>query len=110
MTREKFRPFDAAEYLETEDDVAAYLEAAADGGDAAHFSRALGNVARARNMSALARDSGLTREGLYKALSGDGNPSLDTTMRVMTSLGMRMSVQPITAVARRASRKKSAVR
>lgn len=104
MTREKFRKFDAADYLETDEDIAAYLEAAVEGGDAAHFAHALGNVARARNVSALARDTGLTREGLYKALSGEGNPSLDTAMRVMTSLGFRLGVQPL------AKRKAAAVR
>lgn len=95
MTREKFRPFDAAEFLKTEADIVAYLEAAAETGNASEFADALGDVARARNMSALARDSGMTREGLYKSLSKSGNPSLDTAMRVMTSLGMRLTVQPI---------------
>lgn len=95
MSKEKFRPFDAARYLKTDDDIAAYLEAAAEGGDAAHFASALGDVTRARNISAVARDAGLTRAGLHKAfLSKGGNPSLDTTMRVMGTLGLRLSVQP----------------
>ena len=70
-----------ARYLKTDDDIAAYLEAAAEDGDAAHFASALGDVTRARNISAVARDAGLTRMGLHKAfLSKGGNPSLDTTM------------------------------
>lgn len=90
--KERFRPFDPANYIETDEDVVHFLTAAAEGGDAAHFARALGAVARARNMSKLARDTGLTRMGLYKALAGDGNPSLDTAMRVMTSLGIRIEI------------------
>ena len=92
--KEKFSPFDAADYIETVEDAAHYLTAAAEGGDANHFASALGDVARARNMSKLARDTGLTREGLYKALSGDGNPSLDTAMRVLSSLGIRLMAAP----------------
>lgn len=96
-TKEKYRSFDPANYIETVEDAAHYLTAAAEGGDAAHFAGALGDVARARNMSKLARDTGLTREGLYKALSGDGNPSLDTAMRVLNSLGMRITFVKETA-------------
>lgn len=92
--KERYRAFDAAHYIETPEDAAHYLTAAAEGGDAAHFASAIGDVARARNMSQLARDTGLTREGLYKALSGDGNPSLDTAMRVLSSLGIRITAVP----------------
>lgn len=92
VTKERYREFDPANYIESVEDAAHYLTAAAEGGDAAHFAGALGDVARARNMSKLARDTGLTREGLYKALSGDGNPSLDTAMRVLSSLGVRITV------------------
>lgn len=98
MTKSKlpkgFREFEAANYLKTDQDVVAYLSAAAEGNDAAHFARALGTVARARNMSDLARKSGLTRVGLYKALSSEGNPSLDTAMRVLSSLGIRITIAP----------------
>jgi probable addiction module antidote protein len=69
-------PFDSAEHLETEADVAAYLEACAAEEDPALMAHALGVVARARNVSRVVRDAGLTREGVYKALSRDGNPSL----------------------------------
>lgn len=92
--KEKYRAFDAANYIETPEDAAHYLTAAAEGGDATHFASAIGDIARARNMSKLARDTGLTREGLYKALSGDGNPSLDTAMRVLSSLGIRIAAVP----------------
>ena len=92
--KEQYRVFDPANYIETVEDAAYYLTAAAEGGDAAHLAKAIGDVARARNMSKLARDTGITREGLYKALSGDGNPSLDTAVRVLTSLGLRLSLEP----------------
>ncbi len=107
--RETFKAFDAADYLKTEADIAAYLAAAAEGNDAAHFARALGTVARARSMSKLARDTGLTREGLYKSLSGDGNPSLDTAMRVIASLGMKIAVVCDTKPATKAKRAKPKV-
>ena len=107
LKKEQFRPFDAANYIETVEDAAHYLTAAAVGGDAAHFASAIGDVARARNMSKLARNTGLTREGLYKALSGDGNPSLDTAMRVLSSLGIRLVVMPDTVKPSKARRARS---
>lgn len=93
---EKFKRFDAADFLETEEDIAQFLEAVMtdSGGDPATVASALGAVARARNMSQLARDSGLTREGLYKALSGDGNPSFATIMKVANALGLKMKFEP----------------
>ena len=106
--KQQFRPFDPAIYIETVEDAAHYLTAAAEGGDAAHFAGAIGDVARARNMSKLARDTGLTREGLYKALSGDGNPSLDTAMRVLSSLGIRLVVLPEPVKPAKARRKAAA--
>lgn len=95
MSRENFGRFDAADYLKTEEDVVAYLEAAMEeaGDDPAIIARALGAVARARNMSQLARDAGITREGLYKALSGEGNPSFATIVKVAHALGLRVSFQ-----------------
>lgn len=92
---EKFSRFDAADYLKTEEDIAAYLEACAEENDPALMASALGAIARARNMSQLARDTGMTREGLYKALSGEGNPSLDTIMKVAKALGLQMTFKPI---------------
>lgn len=93
MSKTKFARFDAAEHLKTDEDVLAYLEASIDDadGDPAAVLRALGTVARARNMSKLARDADMTREGLYKALSGEGNPGLGTVMKVTRALGLRLS-------------------
>lgn len=89
----KFSRYDTADYLKTEEDIAAYLEAVMEeGSDEPGFvAHALGVVARARNMSQLARDTGLTREGLYKALSGDGNPSFATISKVAKALGLKMT-------------------
>lgn len=89
-----FSRWDSAEVLKTEEDMQLYLEAcfAEDEGDGALVRHALGVIARARGMSQLARDTGLAREGLYKALSPDGNPSFDTIMKVTRALGLRMTV------------------
>lgn len=88
--------FDAADYLQDEQACAEYLSAVLEDDDPVLLAAALGDVARARGgMSQLARDSGLTREGLYKALSVEGNPSFATVMRVVRALGMRVSVQPL---------------
>ena len=93
---EQFSRYDSAEYLKTEEDISAYLEAVMEeaGDDPAFILHALGVVARARNMSQLARDTGLTREGLYKALSGEGNPSFATVLKVSRALGFRWTLQP----------------
>lgn len=93
MTNAEFTRYDTADYLKTDDDIAAYLEAVMeeDGGDPAYIMYALGVVARARNISQLARESGMSREGLYKALSGKGNPSFSTVMKVVNALGLRIS-------------------
>jgi len=74
MPKTKTRTWDAAEYLETPQDMAAYLEAALEEGDPALFAAALGDVARAKGMSQIAREAGLGRESLYKALRAEGNP------------------------------------
>ncbi len=91
-----FKRYDTADYLETEEDIAAYLEAVMEegGDDPAYVAAALGDVARARNMSQLARDSGLTRQGLYKALSGEGDPSFATVMKVAKALGLQLTFKP----------------
>ena len=96
MPEEKFARYDSADYLKTEEDIAAYLEAVMeDGGDdPAYVARALGVVARARNMTALAREVGMSRVGLNKALSGDDNPTLSTVMKVAKALGLKVSIQP----------------
>lgn len=90
MSDVKFSHYDAADYLKTEEQIAAYLDAALEDGDPAVITRALGAIARARNMSQLARDTGISREGLYKALSGEGNPSFATVMKVAQALGVRL--------------------
>jgi probable addiction module antidote protein len=90
---EKFSRYDTADYLTDDDRIAAYLEAVIEeaGDDPALIAQALGAVARARNMSQLARDTGLTREGIYKALSADGNPSFATVIKVAKALGLRVA-------------------
>ena len=89
MTKAKTRAWDPAEHLITDEDMAAYLEAALQEGDSALIAAALGDIARAKGMSQIARDAGLGRESLYKALSEDGNPSLDTILRVARAVGVR---------------------
>lgn len=93
---ERFLPYDTAEHLESEEDIAAYMEAVMEegGDDPAFVAHALGVIARARSMSQLARDTGLTREGLYKALSSEGNPSFATVMKVAKALGFKLSLTP----------------
>jgi probable addiction module antidote protein len=88
---EKFSRWDAADYLETEADMALYFEACVedDPGDGSLIRAALGDIARARGMSQLAKDTGLAREGLYRALSPDGNPEFATIMKVVKALGLK---------------------
>jgi probable addiction module antidote protein len=88
----KLRKWDAAEHLKTDEDIALYLDACFEeaGDDAAFIAKALGNIARARGMSSIANETGLGRESLYKALSGEGNPSLATVLKVTQALGIRL--------------------
>ena len=90
----KLRKWDSAEYLKTEEDMVLYLEACMEeaGDDAAFIAKALGTIARARGMSQLAKDTGLGRESLYKALSGVGNPSFATILKVTDALGLKLHV------------------
>jgi probable addiction module antidote protein len=94
MTKTKTRPYDAAEYLETPEDMAAYLEAALEDGDPAIVVKALGAIARARGMTQIARDTGLRRESLYKALSLEGNPEFATVLKVVRALGLKLHAEP----------------
>ena len=94
MAKTKTRPYDAAEYLETPEDMAAYLEAALEDGDPALVVKALGAIARARGMSQIARETGLGRESLYKALSLEGNPEFATVMKVVRALGLKLHAAP----------------
>lgn len=94
MTKLKLRKWDSTAHLKSEEDVALYLEACFEeaGDDAAFISKALGNVAKARGMTQLAKDCDLGRESLYKALSGDGNPSFATILKVLKALNMQLHV------------------
>lgn len=91
---ETFRKWDAAEHLRTAEDARLYMQACADEdpGDGSLIRAALNDVARAGNMSGLAREAGMTREGLYKALSADGNPSFATVLRITRALGMQVRI------------------
>ncbi|WP_029086890.1 addiction module antidote protein [Brevundimonas aveniformis] len=88
------RPFDPADYLDGPEAIAAYLEGAFADGDPAEIADALGVVARARGMTTVAEQTGLSRQALYKALSDEGNPSLSTLLKVTRALGVRLSFQP----------------
>jgi len=92
---EKFTVYDTAEYLKTNADMAAYLDACLEeaGDDPAFIANALGVIARARGMTQLARDTGLARENLYKALSVDGNPEFGTILKVIKALGLKLHAQ-----------------
>lgn len=97
MSTETFSQFDPADYLTTFDDVAAYLEAVIDEGndDPAVITQALGAIARSHNLSEIARQAGMSREGLYKALSANGNPSFATVVKVSRALGLRVHFEAI---------------
>ncbi len=101
----KLHKWDSAEHLKTEEDMVLYLEACMEeaGDDAAFIAKALGNIARAKGMSQLAKDTGLGRESLYKTLSGEGNPSFGTVLKVMRALGIKLQPQSATHAASIAS-------
>lgn len=88
----KTEKWDAADYLKTPQDIAAYLDAWLEDGSAEEIRHAIRTIARSHGMTALAKDSGLTREALYKALGDKGNPTLDTLVRVTKALGLRLSL------------------
>lgn len=94
MPKTATTPWDPAEHLETEEDMAAYLEAALDDGDPTLVAAALGDIARAKGMAQVARDAGLGRESLYKALSPAGNPEFATIMKVVSALGLKLHAAP----------------
>ncbi|ROR15059.1 addiction module antidote protein [Erwinia sp. JUb26] len=93
---EKFSKWDTAEYLKNEEDMSEYLNACFEeaGDDPAYIAKALGTIARARGMSQISRDTGLSRESLYRALSGEGNPEFGTVIKVMKALGLRLHSVP----------------
>jgi probable addiction module antidote protein len=92
MDRTETFPWDAAEHLETKEDIAAYLEAALEEDDPSLIVAVLGDIARSRGMTHIARETGLGRESLYKALSTGGNPEFATVLKVLKALGLRLQV------------------
>jgi probable addiction module antidote protein len=95
MAKTKTSRYDVAEHLRTPEEMAAYLEACIEeaNGDAAFIARALGNIARAKGMAQVARDAGLSRESLYKALSGERSPGFDTILKVIEALGLKLHAE-----------------
>lgn len=87
-------PWDASDFLTSDEAIAAYLDAALEDGDPRVVAMALGNIARAKGMSSVAREAGITREALYKALSDKGDPKLSTLLGVMKAIGLRFTVAP----------------
>jgi len=90
MAKTRTKKWDAADHLKTDEDMAAYLEAALEEDDPALVAAALGDIARAKGMGELAKQTGLGRESLYKALSPEGNPELATVLKVLKALGLRL--------------------
>jgi probable addiction module antidote protein len=92
----KLYEYDVAKHLRTSEEMAAYLEAAIEesDGDAGFIAKALGDIARAKGMAELSRETGLGRESLYKALSSEGNPQLSTVLKVAKALGLQLHVKP----------------
>jgi probable addiction module antidote protein len=95
MAKTPTRPWDAAEHLETDEDMVAYLEAALESGDASLVAAALGDIARAKGMTEIAREAGLGRESLYKALSPEGNPEFATVLKVVRALGLKLHAKAV---------------
>jgi len=95
MTEEnpRTRPWDAAEYLETEEDPITYLDAAFEDGDPALILAVIGDIARAKGMTRVAAEAGLGRESLYKSLSSSGNPEFATVLKVLSTLGLQLHVE-----------------
>jgi probable addiction module antidote protein len=92
MAKTQTQLWDAAEHLKTEEDMAAYLEAALEDGDPALVTAVLGDIARAKGMTQIAREAGLGRESLYKALSPEGNPGFATVLKIVRALGLELHV------------------
>ena len=99
MAKTKTSKYDVAEHLRTPEEMAAYLEACLEeaNGDAAFIAKALGDIARAKGMSQVAREAGLSRESLYKALSGERTPGFDTILKVIGALGIKLRAEAIKA-------------
>jgi probable addiction module antidote protein len=99
MAKTKTSRYDVAEHLRTPEEMAAYLEACLEeaNGDAAFIAKALGDIARAKGMSQVAREAGLSRESLYKALSGERTPGFDTILKVIGALGLKLHAEAVRA-------------
>lgn len=97
MAKTVTTPWDPADHLRTDEDMAAYLEAALEEGDPTLVAAALGDIARAKGMTQIAREAGLGRESLYKALSPSGNPEFATILKVVAALGLQLHATPATA-------------
>ena len=97
MAKTKTTRYDVAEHLRTSEEMAAYLEACFEeaDGDAAFIAKALGDIARAKGMSQVAKDAGLSRESLYKALSGERSPNFDTILKVVSALGIKLHAEAV---------------
>ena len=91
----KTRPWDASEHLDSAEAIATYLEVAFEDGDPQVISAALGDVARARGMMELSRETGLSRESLYRALSADGHPEFSTVIKVLNAFGVRLEAKAV---------------
>ena len=85
------RPYDSARYLDNDESIAGYLEAAFETDDPAFIAKAFGVIARARGMTQIAKDAGLSRESLYRALGENGNPEFSTVLKVAKALGLRLT-------------------
>ena len=98
MDDAKTTRYDVAEHLRTPEEMAAYLETCLEesNGDASFVAKALGDIARAKGMTQVARDTGLSRESLYKTLSGERNPGFDTVLKIIRALGIELHASPIT--------------
>jgi len=99
MSKTITKRYDVAEHLRTSEEMAVYLEACFEeaDGDAAFIAKALGDIARAKGMTQVARDAGVSRESLYKALSGDRSPDFNTILKVVSALGLKLHAEPVPA-------------
>ncbi|MBV2164620.1 MAG: putative addiction module antidote protein [Comamonas sp.] len=95
MSNIKTRPFDMANHLNPEEEIAEYLRQVLEDNDPTELAGALGDIARARGMTQLARDTGLSRESLYKSLSGERAPSSETLFKVIHAMGFKLTLQPL---------------
>ena len=112
MRKTKTTPYDVSEHLRTPEEMAAYLEACIEeaDGDAAFIAKALGDIARAKGMTQVARDAGMSRESLYKALSGERNPGFDTILKVMGALGLKLHAEAMLSTSAMNSQRRVSVK